>query len=115
MIYTIFQLVVSATFFAAVVAYVKLVGDAQPDLARILLGIGSMLLLVAFAAGGVIASQLSRYNDYESFTTEILRPRLLENTGIGWKYDTWSSIQLIAFALGSAMILFALALGRVHA
>ena len=94
-----------ATICAAVIAYLHLSGDRQPLSVLVPLCIGSLLLLVASFAGGVIAGHLAHFNDFKMFTDTRLLPQTLESD---WKYSAWSSIQHLAFGLGIAIIVFTL-------
>ncbi len=95
----------SATLFSVVVAYLHLTGDRQPLGLLIPLAIGSLLLLCAGCAGGVIAGHVAHFNDFKMFIDTRLRPRTLDSD---WKYATWSSIQHLAFGLGIAIIVVTL-------
>src|SRR5262249_23049011 len=110
--YTIFHIGMYATLFTAIVGYIKLAGDKQPKWVLVLLGLGSVPLLIAGAAGGIIAGHLAHFQDYKTFTEARLLPRLLERLGFkkGWKYDVWSDVEHTSFWVGVALIVVGLAL-----
>lgn len=72
--YTNFHIGLYAALFAAVIGYLKPT-EQTPVEVRVLLAISCGLLLLAGAAGGIIAANVTTAESYEKFMKQSLAPR----------------------------------------